>query len=804
MSDPRTGFSSSGQLDWVALSRAPISYSTGVISRLANADVELVTVQTVTAIGSLFKFPPVGQNLLTESLSKISSVYAWGRVLSFGIGTKHIVRSLSDSEEGATCVAILAALTTAYSTNASACIMRELSLLYGPPFQPRPSLAQWTNLVQICAGSLGMSNFEHYYQTFSRLIVPPPSSSSPGSKLAASEAAVAEGLKTLSDLSNGRITYAMFAGYLDSAWLAAVAQCLFGLCIEIVDNITSTCIYRTNGKPKYALAQAIFLSRCSVPGAHTSAINLISKKVYVMPNATGFLQQNSDPSIHTTSAWNSVFRDAYPELVATFPSSFPVDLFGRLLQVVSFHSKLHFSFPKRPPTEQEIPWLVWHSYGHIYHPRRTGNELLVFARQILSPTITLSNTLSIENCTLDRQAMPDEAKKILGEVSKSCKCTECASPRVLVNQERCYRRLAIALIRVIILLSPVTIDPTLPPIPDALQEIYLYGEDFPEVGHPEILPRLALLLHLFSGRKPSASPRLRTSSILRDNCSAVCHNGVCIYYSILRNISLQPLHASAVEVIRGSIIFQENLYDFVQDWAPSKSRAELDPRIMSHRELAEHSKYIGDMNVELLVEEAADSRGLSAGYYFEARDLSRAFRLGGISRIQKSLVRSFIANEYLFADIEDAQALVFSTVAPPNPYRPSRFATATSLRYRPQWSWCVITWTLTSPSAAAGGETVFSVELSLATNTPLLFMISQLSDSRKLFALVYMRACLQTAVGVAFRRWREQAHVIPTQGEACWVENPSARLKFRVKQADPSGKREEEYSNGALSGATRS
>src|SRR4051794_10363756 len=162
MSNTRTGFSSSGQLDWVALSHAPISYSTGVISRLANADVELVTVQTVTAIGSLFKFPPVGQNLLTESLSKISSVYAWGRVLSFGIGTKHIVRSLSDSEEGATCVAILAALTTAYSTNASACVMRELSLLYGPPFQPRPSLAQWTNLVQICAGSLGMSNFEHY------------------------------------------------------------------------------------------------------------------------------------------------------------------------------------------------------------------------------------------------------------------------------------------------------------------------------------------------------------------------------------------------------------------------------------------------------------------------------------------------------------------------------------------------------------------------------------------------------------------------------------------------------------------
>lgn len=148
------GLNTSGQLDWVSLSRSTISYSLEVTARLANAGVELLTIGVGSAIFSAFSFPPSGQSELSLSLANLKGCSSFSNALWFGFGIKHVVRNLSETEEGATCVAICAALAIPNTPFRTAQILKELCRLRGTPLSLSPSLHQWSKLVEACTGSL--------------------------------------------------------------------------------------------------------------------------------------------------------------------------------------------------------------------------------------------------------------------------------------------------------------------------------------------------------------------------------------------------------------------------------------------------------------------------------------------------------------------------------------------------------------------------------------------------------------------------------------------------------------------------
>ncbi|RYP24934.1 hypothetical protein DL765_000162 [Monosporascus sp. GIB2] len=92
MSETSPVFPQSGQLDWVALARTPMTYSVEVMARLANAAIDPLTVHASLAIFSSISFPPSGQAELTESLSHLKGCSSYGKVLWFGLGVRHIVK----------------------------------------------------------------------------------------------------------------------------------------------------------------------------------------------------------------------------------------------------------------------------------------------------------------------------------------------------------------------------------------------------------------------------------------------------------------------------------------------------------------------------------------------------------------------------------------------------------------------------------------------------------------------------------------------------------------------------------------
>jgi hypothetical protein len=197
-----------------------------VAARIMNAGLDMCTAMIGRGLCSSFSFPTTGQLLLRASLDQLITVRASvERILEFGFGLKSTVYTLCETEQGSFCVALSAALAFPYTSFQAAQIWREYCILRGTPANFNPSVHQWVHLIDVCSGSLHKSNFRHHFDVFSRTLGPEASSSN----LAAPPAEVAKALATLADLSQRKISNAVFVGGIECAWLAAVAKCL--LCL---------------------------------------------------------------------------------------------------------------------------------------------------------------------------------------------------------------------------------------------------------------------------------------------------------------------------------------------------------------------------------------------------------------------------------------------------------------------------------------------------------------------------------------------------------------------------------------------
>lgn len=87
----------------------------------------MITVAVGQAIFSPFKVPPEDQNRLFEAIAKLPAFSSNGKVLWFGFGIKHILRTLCETEQGAACAAMCACLLVSYDTSYSSQVLRELA-----------------------------------------------------------------------------------------------------------------------------------------------------------------------------------------------------------------------------------------------------------------------------------------------------------------------------------------------------------------------------------------------------------------------------------------------------------------------------------------------------------------------------------------------------------------------------------------------------------------------------------------------------------------------------------------------------
>lgn len=151
-------FQQQGQVDWVAASRTTVSFSLEILKRISDADIDAYTLVVAQKIMHQFHMPVIGQQRVQDAIKELRSTSSFGDVIWFGFGVKHLVRSLSQSDDGMACLALFGSLTEVFSPEVSALVAYELSkLLY--PGEKLPAVSQWQRMLAVCSGILATSNF---------------------------------------------------------------------------------------------------------------------------------------------------------------------------------------------------------------------------------------------------------------------------------------------------------------------------------------------------------------------------------------------------------------------------------------------------------------------------------------------------------------------------------------------------------------------------------------------------------------------------------------------------------------------
>lgn len=224
----------SGQVDWVSLTSNTITGSTAILQRLSMANVDPYTLVVAQAVSSHFKMSLLGQRRVHEAVQDLKCFSSIGNAVWFGIGVKHIIRTLAETKEGTTCLTLCASLAEVFGSEVSAAILGELASVLGLPEGSGPSLPQWEHLVVSCAGILAATTFPCVAEHFMGLYeVRDRSQKTFGSRSMSEFGDVAQALGGVVEILNGSVTSITLVGGAACGWIAAFAHWFLGLTIEI-------------------------------------------------------------------------------------------------------------------------------------------------------------------------------------------------------------------------------------------------------------------------------------------------------------------------------------------------------------------------------------------------------------------------------------------------------------------------------------------------------------------------------------------------------------------------------------------
>lgn len=218
----------------MSLTSNTITGSTAILQRLSMANVDPYTLVVAQGVSSHFKMSLLGQRRVHEAVQSLKCFSSIGNAVWFGIGVKHIIRTLAETKEGTTCLTLCASLAEILGSEVSAMILGELASVLGLPEGSGPSLPQWQHLVVACAGTLAATSFPCVAEHFMGLYeVRDRSQKTFGSRSMSEFGDVAQALGGVVEILNGSVTSITLVGGAACGWIAAFAHWFLGLTIEI-------------------------------------------------------------------------------------------------------------------------------------------------------------------------------------------------------------------------------------------------------------------------------------------------------------------------------------------------------------------------------------------------------------------------------------------------------------------------------------------------------------------------------------------------------------------------------------------
>lgn len=154
-----SSFTQQGTIDWVSLEQQTLSFSFGIIARLSADNVDALTVSVGQVIFHRFCLGPAGRNNVREALQSLRSYSSFGNFIWFGFGIRSLLRSLGDTDQGTTLLALCAAIGDCFHPDLGAEVLHEMTLSYKAPGHLIPSVLQWSALIKACSGLFTATSF---------------------------------------------------------------------------------------------------------------------------------------------------------------------------------------------------------------------------------------------------------------------------------------------------------------------------------------------------------------------------------------------------------------------------------------------------------------------------------------------------------------------------------------------------------------------------------------------------------------------------------------------------------------------
>ena len=620
-------FAQQGTVDWTALSRSSFTFSVEVMSRFSKAGVEMITCAMGQAMSSQFNVPPEGQKRVTDAISKLKAYSSYGQVLWFGFGVKHIVRSLCETKQGATCAALCACLRVSYSTEMSARVLSVLCDQMLPSDGLSPALPQWAALIDVCSGTLSPSKFPAMVDGFCRLAFAPRLPLKYHKATTAD--ALARALAELSKVSNGSVSSITFEGGYDCGWVAAVAEWLLCLKVKVL-TAEGSCLYSQNGSHTNDSAQVVIIFDRDTDDSNpskTTELRIVNRSFRLPCNGEviyfGPFPDRVEVFGMGRSSWSTILEDTFGSTFKQLLSPNVIEIFARLLLS---------SVKARPPDERTSSFTI--AGGEIIHPwmhapsspaatRERAFFLTIVDRlPELTPLLDVSEQLER---SVGAAAGPDGDRLW----ATCCHCESLYSCHSVFDH-MCLSHVALTLIYLIWLLASIDVDETLQPASTGLLMLYDFVQNDANVTcfiisttreslswAPNLDDIYRRTFELFTGLP------IHKSLHKSGTASAMCHGGVCIWLPALEDPLYEPTTQMRLRVVPGMINFRNRLYremmDMEDDMEEDHSIRAVDT-IM--RNITTHGTTRGST---LVVRETLDASRLEASIELRYRRTPTAF-----------------------------------------------------------------------------------------------------------------------------------------------------------------------------------
>jgi hypothetical protein len=597
------------------LAKLPVQVTVGLASRYCAGRINPYTVVVAQALCSSFQLAPAGWKNVENAIAKLSMVGTLGETLEIGFGIEDVVRSMAKSMQGATCLALCAALKDCYSDDVAIEVLLELARLSKVEGQWMPSSLEWKNLLNACAGCLSSTTFPTRAEVFMQI---PNDQERLGSyqvfeatarnlRGCSSPKSIAEALFAISQITRKELHAITIIGSADAGWLGAISEWLLDLKVSIVHS-NGTVFYTNHGDVGSDQVQIIY--KPVGEGASTN-IQCVGR-TYVLEDVTKlFSQEGRHLDVAVVSGrveWKDSLKSSFLldfKNLMQIPQAFG-ELLGSAARIFKALASGDNYFPYLPRLSCSSYCDQSYGVGFVQSSMAWFPELKKLKEKMeVAVASDLKEALRMyERCIStirahcgclacqcpwngfdigeDEEMTPDPDQQSESDTSSLAEIVDDFDP-----DKYCEVILAETVITLCRSLANVSLkDKGLCPTRAGFELAYgrqlntrrsamsgkqairtlgqiVFCMDFDAnfsigtlEGEEGIEMRLHSVLELFSGRRASFTSR---------GVSAVCQNGICAFLGILQEVSIDKNDVGRISVIPGRIYHEKKVYTRLED-----------------------------------------------------------------------------------------------------------------------------------------------------------------------------------------------------------------------------------------------